>query len=208
MRRRPARGVQSSAVQAVPQARGVVRAFDALRPCYGETKRWCVPSQASSGRSDQLQLARPVSSGRRGSHFHRRTEPRTKGPASTPSSTRAACGGPTSNPAAAAFPLGRPCGQTRATGITHPGFYGGKPWRKPDNTVIITERHQQEEGFRHPPPPNIAATSFTAVDDDPPRSRRPVTPTTFRGSARAAPIAAAPASPALSACRTGLSRAR
>ena len=29
----------TSAVRAVPQARGVVRAFDALRPCYGETKR-------------------------------------------------------------------------------------------------------------------------------------------------------------------------
>ncbi len=111
----------------------------------------CAQSQASSGRSDRPQLARPVSSGRRDSHFSRRTEPRTKGPASTPSSTRAACGGPTSNPAAAAFPRGRPYGQTRATGITHPGFYGGKPWRKPDNAVIITGRRKQGEGLQHPP---------------------------------------------------------
>ena len=27
---------------------------------------------------------------------------------------------------------------TRATGITHPGFYGRKPWRKPNNALVIT----------------------------------------------------------------------
>ena len=27
---------------------------------------------------------------------------------------------------------------TRATGITHPGFYGWKPWKKPNNAPIIT----------------------------------------------------------------------
>ncbi len=59
-------------------------------------------------------------------------------------SIRAACEGPTSNSASAAFPRGRPgesessSGRTRATGITHPGFYGRKPWKKPNSEVIIT----------------------------------------------------------------------
>ena len=47
------------------------------------------------------------------------------------------------NSASAAFPRGRPgesessSGHARATGITHPGFYGRKPWRKPNSAVII-----------------------------------------------------------------------
>ena len=39
---------------------------------------------------------------------------------------------------------------TRATGITHPGFYGWKPWKKPNNAPIITAPTTQREGFRHP----------------------------------------------------------
>ena len=48
------------------------------------------------------------------------------------------------NSASAAFPRGRPgesessSGHARATGTTHPGFYGRKPWRKPNSEVIIT----------------------------------------------------------------------
>ena len=30
-------------------------------------------------------------------------------------------------------------GEARATGITHPGFYGRKPWRKPNSEVIIAD---------------------------------------------------------------------
>ena len=111
----------------------------------------CAQSQASGGRSNQLQPAdRCPAEG--AINPNRQTSFRlVTGPTSTATAglgrgrsvnsvvpAHAACGGPTSNPAAAAFPLGRPSGRTRATGITHPGFYGGKPWRKPDNTVIIT----------------------------------------------------------------------
>ena len=35
---------------------------------------------------------------------------------------------------------------TRATGITHPGFYGRKPWRKPNNALIITAPGTRCEG--------------------------------------------------------------
>ncbi len=52
-------------------------------------------------------------------------------------SARAACEGPTSNSASAAFPRGRPFRSSRATGITHPGFYGRKPWKKPNSAPII-----------------------------------------------------------------------
>ncbi len=78
-------------------------------------------------------------------------------------SARAGCEGPTSNSALPAFPRGRPgesessSGWTRATGITHPGFYGRKPWKKPNSTVIINGPRPAKEGLRPPfrkPPPN------------------------------------------------------
>ncbi|MCY4583612.1 MAG: hypothetical protein OXE50_12590 [Chloroflexi bacterium] len=82
---RPSLGVDSaadrlvrmtSAVRAVPQARGVVRAFDALRPCYGETKRKArsVPGVPAEGainfdrQTDAQRLKeRPTPTGRRAS---------------------------------------------------------------------------------------------------------------------------------------------
>ena len=36
---------------------------------------------------------------------------------------------------------------TRATGITHPGFYGRKPWRKPNSAFIITATETRCEDF-------------------------------------------------------------
>ena len=39
---------------------------------------------------------------------------------------------------------------TRATGITHPGFYGWKPWEKPNNASIITALGTRCEDFRRP----------------------------------------------------------
>ena len=60
------------------------------------------------------------------------------------------------NSASAAFPRGRPgesessSGRTRATGITHPGFYGRKPWKKPNSAVIIDVPRPAKEGLRRP----------------------------------------------------------
>ena len=39
---------------------------------------------------------------------------------------------------------------TRATGITHPGFYGRKPWKKPNSTLIIDGPRPAKEGLRLP----------------------------------------------------------
>ena len=61
------------------------------------------------------------------------------------------------NSASAAFPRGRPgesessSGHARATGITHPGFYGRKPWRKPNSTVIITRPGDPQKRACRPP---------------------------------------------------------
>ena len=82
--------------------------------------------------------------------------PRTESYVKSAGSIRAACEGPTSNSASAAFPRGRPgesessSGRTRATGITHPGFYGRKPWKKPNSAVIITARRPAKEGLGDP----------------------------------------------------------
>ena len=91
-------------------------------------------------------------------------------------SARAGCEGPMSNSALPAFPRGRPgesessSGRTRATGITHPDFYGRKPWKKPNSTLIINGPRPAEEGLRRPfrkPPPN-RSQELTA---NPPPSR-------------------------------------
>ena len=89
--------------------------------------------------------------------------PRTESYVKSAGSIRAACEGPTSTPLQQQYPRGRPgesessSGRTRATGITHPGFYGRKPWKKPNSAVIITARRPAKEGLRRPfpePPPN------------------------------------------------------
>ena len=80
------------------------------------------------------------------------------------------------NSAPAAFPRGRPgesessSGHARATGITHPGFYGRKPWKKPNSEASIAASRPAKEGLRPPfrkPPPN-RSQKLTA---NPPYSR-------------------------------------
>ena len=79
------------------------------------------------------------------------------------------------NSASAAFPRGRPgesessSGHARATGTTHPGFYGRKPWRKPNSAVIIARPGASMRGPAGPLP-QIAAKVFTKVDRDSPHS--------------------------------------
>ena len=51
---------------------------------------------------------------------------------------------------------------TRATGITHPGFYGWKPWKKPNNTSIITALGTRCEDFRRPTAQIIRFSSFSS----------------------------------------------
>ena len=89
------------------------------------------------------------------------------------------------NSASAAFPRGRPgesessSGHARATGITHPGFYGRKPWRKPNSALIITRPGASMRGPAGPLP-QTAAKVFTKVDNDRPRSQ-PATSATATG---------------------------
>ena len=80
------------------------------------------------------------------------------------------------NSAVPAFPRGRPgesessSGHARATGITHPGFYGRKPWKKPNSTLIINGPRPAKEGLRPPfrkPPPNRSLK----LPANPPHSR-------------------------------------
>ena len=55
----------------------------------------------------------------------------------------------------------------RATGITHPGFYGRKPWRKPNSETIITAPEPREI----PPPGDttqIVSSGYTKVSTQPP----------------------------------------
>ena len=131
----------------------------------------------SSGGSDQLPTTGRVSSGRRAYHSNRRTGPRTESYVKSVVSARAGCEGPTSNSALPAFPRGRPgesessSGHARATGTTHPGFYGRKPWRKPNSALIITRPGASMRGPAGPLP-HIAAKVFTKVDNDPHALRR------------------------------------
>ena len=87
-------------------------------------------------------------------------------------SARAGCEGPTSNSASPAFPRGRPFDLTRATGITHPGFYGRKPWKKPNSAPIIAAPATHWRGSTAPLR-NIAAKVFTTK---PARSRPSLPP--------------------------------
>ena len=119
--------------------------------------------QVSSGRSDQLQslngcptgegLITPTAGLDRGRRAKSTPSFRSALPAKDQRQT----------PLRQQYPRGRPgesessTGRTRATGITHPGFYGRKPWKKPNSAVIITARRPAKEGLRRPfpePPPN------------------------------------------------------
>ena len=141
----------------------------------------------SSDGSDQLPSTGRVSNGRRACHSNRRTGPRTKDQRQLRRFGPRCLRRTNVNSASAAFPRGRPgesessSGRTRATGITHPGFYGRKPWKKPNSTLIINGPRPAKEGLRHPfrkPPPNRSLKL--------PASRRtpgPATATAVGGSA-------------------------
>ena len=67
------------------------------------------------------------------------------------------------------YPRGRPgesessSGRTHATGITHPGFYGRKPWKKPNSEVIIAAPETPQKRACEAPFARIAAKSFTKL---------------------------------------------
>ena len=102
-------------------------------------------------------------------------------------SIRAACEGPTSTPlrqhslvgdrGRANHPLVRPVQQGSRT----QGFYGRKPWKKPNSAVIIAAPSPAKEGLRRPfrKLPQDRSLKLTA---SPPHSR-PAIATTVRGSA-------------------------
>ena len=126
-------------------------AKDALRPtCSGRNARRS-PSQVSNGRSDQPQPQDQCPTGEGPtSNFNRRTEPRTKDQGQLrrfgPSCLRRT----NVKLRSGSIPSWETLWSTRATGITHPGFYGRKPWKKPNNASIITAPGTRCEGFRRP----------------------------------------------------------
>ena len=122
-----------------------VRAHGALRPRHRGRSARRTPPPVSSGRSDQLQPPNRCPAGEgliTPTHW---TRPRTKGLSLRPSA-RAACEG-LNHFALAAFPRGRPCGTTRAEGLT-PRFLGRETLEKPDNGFIIADRSWGCPGFR------------------------------------------------------------
>ena len=147
-----------------PGAQGALRpscpADEAINPkrrTIAQRKERSTPTvrRVSSGRSDQLQSLNGCPTGEGLNHSDRRTGPRTKDQRQLrrlcPHCLRRAY-----HSASAAFPRGRPgesessSGRTRATGITHPGFYGRKPWKKPNSAVIIDVPRPAKEGLRRP----------------------------------------------------------
>ena len=129
---------------------------------YGESDRLPTGRLVPNGRSDQPRPSGGCPTGEGLTHSDRRTGPRTKDQRQLrrlcPRCLRRAY-----HSASAAFPRGQPgesessSGRTRATGITHPGFYGRKPWEKPNSTLIINVPRPAKEGLRRPfpePPPN------------------------------------------------------
>ena len=153
-----------------------VEATDAFRPTGGGRGAESGPSLMPNGRSDQPQPPDGCPVTEAINFNHRTGVQRAKGLSLQPpdwtedeglSQLRRispCCLRRTNvNSASAAFPRGRPgesessSGRTRATGITHPGFYGRKPWKKPNSTLIIASPRPAKEGLRRPfrqPPPN------------------------------------------------------
>ena len=144
-------------------------AKDALRPtCSGRNARRS-PSQMSNGRSDQLQPqdqcpARegPTSNfnrqtGVRGVKDQRQTstagrEPRTKDQGQLrrfgPSCVRRT----NVKLRSGSIPSWETLWSTRATGITHPGFYGWKPWKSLTTHPLLPHLEPDVKGFAVQPP--------------------------------------------------------
>ena len=140
-------------------------AKDALRPtCSGRNARRS-PSQVSSGRSDQPQPQDQCPAGEAINSNRKTSAQRVKDQRQTSTAGR----GPRTKDQGQLRRFGPSCVRrtnvklrsgsipswetlrsTRATGITHPGFYGWKPWKKPNNASIITAPGTRCEGFRRP----------------------------------------------------------
>ena len=154
--------------QALRPRRPADEAINPSRQTIAQRKERSTPTvrRVSSGGSDQLQLAGLVSSDRRACHSNRRTGPGTKDQRQHrrlgPRRLRRAC-----HSAGPAFPHGPPgesessSGQARATGITHPGFYGRKPWKSLTARQLSPLPAPQERARTPPSQPD--AKSFNKV---------------------------------------------
>ena len=129
---------------------------DALRPldptseAINPSRQTCAPRQERSTPSHRTGAQR-VKDQRQTSTLW--TEPRTEALASTPSIRPALVAEDQRQTPHCQHSL---LGKARATGITHPGFYGRKPWRKPNSGVIITDPRRQKD-LMHTPTPRIAS---------------------------------------------------
>ena len=100
----------------------------------------------------------------------RRTGPRTESYVKSVVSIRAACEGPASTPLQQHSLLGDSTVMPVQQGSRTQGFYGRKPWKKPNSTLIIARPRPAKEGLRRPfrnLPPN-RSLKLTA---NPPHSR-------------------------------------
>ena len=136
---------------AMPQACGIGRGERRTPTDWFRTKRKTQPVPGVQRMKRSTPTARPVPSGRRTNvNFNRRTEPRTKDQGQLrrfgPSCLRRT----NVKFRSGSIPSWETLKSTRATGITHPGFYGWKPWKKPNNASIITAPGTRCEGFRRP----------------------------------------------------------
>ena len=84
------------------------------------------------------------------SNFNRRTEPRTKDQCQLRPFGPRCLRRTNVKLRSGSIPSWATLRSTRATGITHPGFYGRKPWRKPNSAIIITAPETRCEYFWRP----------------------------------------------------------
>ena len=138
-----------------------------------------------SDRSDQLRPSGGFPAGEGPtSNFNRRTEPGTEALASTPSIRPALVAKDQRQTPHRQHSL---LGEARATGITHPGFYGRKPWRKPNSALIITRPKPRCEDFRR-----LLAKSVHKSSQDMSLSNLPTAAARIGASIHAIPAAEAP----------------
>ena len=163
---RPARVEAAALAESQPCRRHEepIGAKDALRPaCLRKKRRDALRSRCPA--DEAINLSHRTNAQRDGainpsspdrcpagegptSNFTRWTWTEDEGPVSNSvDSARAGCEGPMSNSAVASIPSWATLRSTRATGITHPGFYGRKPWRKPNSAFIITATETRCEDF-------------------------------------------------------------
>ena len=140
-------------------------AINPNRQTGSQRKERSTPSArpVSSGRSDPLQSLNGCPTGEGLITPTAGLGPRTESYVKSAGSIRAACEGPTSTPLRQHSLVGdrgranHPPVMPVQQGSRTQGFYGRKPWKKPNNAVIITARRPAKEGLRRPfpePPPN------------------------------------------------------